>query len=141
MRIATAFVAALVLGACILAIQLDIKVERSSVQIEMPVLGEYPSAMSRLRISEVQSGSTLWEVRSMRFQPIQLFRLEFKVGDNPVSLLSQSKWAKSHIVAPRNRPSSSFVEESSTGSRSGTSPDGERPPEPSDFQLEKNSLG
>lgn len=64
-----------------------VKIQRSrdTVRVDLQTLGEYPTTISHVRLRNVRTGNTVWEIKTRSGTP-QLHALTFKEGENPVAL-------------------------------------------------------
>ena len=88
---------------------LRISVLERSVVVDMQTLGEYPSDVARLRLSDASTKHLLWEVRG-RNEP-EVGRIELRVGENPVQL-GDVRHGVYDVLAPTNK--STFILEPAT---------------------------
>src|SRR5260370_34656726 len=79
---------------------LRISVQQRSVVVDMQTLGEFPSDLARLPLTDASTKRVLWEVRG-RDQP-QVGRVELYVGENPVQL-GDVRHSVYDVIAPTNR--------------------------------------
>jgi hypothetical protein len=79
---------------------LRISVQERCVVVDMQTLGEYPSDLARLRLTDASTKRVLWEVRG-REEP-QVGRVELYVGENPVQL-GDVRHGVYDVIAPTNR--------------------------------------
>lgn len=63
----------------------EVRVLEGTVEIDVQFLGEYPSPVARIRLTEVSSGSVVWEVVQQGPQPAEIHRLVLAAGANPAS--------------------------------------------------------
>lgn len=84
---------------------LQIETQRDSVTIHLETLGEYPTSVSRLVLTEVRSGDTLWEVRKAPAGIPQLWRITFRAGSNPTEVTSIFGDGSLEVVEPKNAAS------------------------------------
>jgi hypothetical protein len=63
----------------------DVRVLDGAVEIDVQFLGEYPSPVARIRLTEVSSGSLIWEVVQQGPQPAEMRRLVLAEGANLAS--------------------------------------------------------
>ncbi len=105
MRLRTALLWAWFLGltACFAA-PFGVKVKGDMAQIEVSTLGEYPTSVRRIRLSEAESGSLVWELSSGPRVP-QIWDFTLRAGLNPAQLPTVFRGREYHVVAPRGRSS------------------------------------
>ena len=62
-----------------------IEVEGAQAKVDVSTVGEYPTSVSRIRLSEGDSGRVLWELASGHEVP-QIWDFTLRLGLNPVEL-------------------------------------------------------
>jgi hypothetical protein len=77
----------------------------SKVTVDVSTLGEYPTTVSRIRLSDVGNGAVVWEVRA-ESGPAQLHRFSLTEGENPVQV--DADYGSYRVVAPFNSASFSL---------------------------------
>lgn len=74
-------------SACAKRLSLRLRNSGASVEVDLQSLGEYPSAVQRLRLTESASGLVVWEVQARKAREggsaPQLWKLTFMIGMNP----------------------------------------------------------
>ena len=68
----------------------------SAVTIDVQTLGEYPTSVSCVRVSEVSSGQVIWEIRSVGIAQARSFILH--VGENSAS--THADHGTFRVIAP-----------------------------------------
>jgi hypothetical protein len=61
----------------------DAEIEGSEIVVDVQFLGEYPSPVSRIRLMEVSTGSTVWEVIQVDEDVPEMRKVSLSVGANP----------------------------------------------------------
>lgn len=74
--------------------------EKNAVTLSLKSLGEYPSTIDYVKISERQSGKILWEVAREKGKRGQFHTIEFKVGENNV--YRDWDWKNFKVLKPNN---------------------------------------
>lgn len=62
---------------------LKTEVTEAGVKIRFETLGEYPSAVSRVRLKNRTSNTVIWEVQKATNSP-QMWRVTLRLGENPI---------------------------------------------------------
>jgi hypothetical protein len=65
--------------------KVKVQANRGTVAIDLQTLGEYPTTISHVRLSDKRNKATIWEIKTKSGTP-QLHGLTFKLGENSVSL-------------------------------------------------------
>lgn len=73
-----------------------------AVTMNIETLGEYPTTVSHLRVTEADSGTLIWEIRSSGIAQARAFKLH--VGENPA--LVKAEYGSFETLTP---PSRTFV--------------------------------
>ena len=76
---------------------LRVTMRPGAVVIDMQTLGEYPSDVARVRLTDVASNRVVWEVKG-RDEP-QLGRVQLSVGEN-VAAISDVRHGSYDVLAP-----------------------------------------
>ena len=76
-----------------------------SVVVDAQTLGEYPTTVSRVRVTEAPNGPTVWEIRARQGTP-QIHKLAFVPGVNSVTLAHPDSGGY-EIIVPKE--GSSFI--------------------------------
>ncbi len=71
----------------------------NSVVIHVETLGEYPTSVGRIRLTEVSSSKTIWEIQRSAGTP-QLWKFELRSGENPVIPTVVTGGGSFSVVAP-----------------------------------------
>ena len=82
----------------------EIKVKGRSAQVDVSTLGEYPTSVSRIRLSETDSHKVVWEIVAGKQVP-QIWGLTLKVGANPAKLARIFAGREYRLVRPQKQPS------------------------------------
>jgi hypothetical protein len=90
--------ACLELAGC-LAVPFDVKVDGKVATIDVSTLGEYPTSVSRIRLSQVSNQSVVWELIAGSKIP-QIWSLTLHVGENSVALENTFHGRSYKIVHP-----------------------------------------
>jgi len=81
-----------------------IDVEGVQAKIDVSTLGEYPTSVSRIRLSERDSGKVLWELASGQRVP-QIWDFTLRMGLNPVELVDAAQNHMYQVVRPKGASS------------------------------------
>jgi hypothetical protein len=76
-----------------------IDVQGAQAKIDVSTLGEYPTSVSRIRLSERDSGKVLWELASVQRVP-QIWDFTLSMGPNSVELVDAAQNHKYRVVHP-----------------------------------------
>jgi hypothetical protein len=93
------------MAAC-LAVPCELKVEGKAVRVDVSTLGEYPTSVSRIRLSEEGSHTILWELATGTRVP-QIWGFTLREGINPVEPIDVFQGRQYRIVRPQGQ--SGFV--------------------------------
>lgn len=93
--------ALLALAGC-LAVPFAVRVKGDVATIDVSTLGEYPTSVSRIRLSEVSHQAVVWEVAAGSRVP-QIWGLALRVGDNPAALTSAFQGRGYRVVYPMGK--------------------------------------
>jgi hypothetical protein len=74
----------------------------SKVTVDVSTLGEYPTTVTRIRLSDVGNGAVVWEVRSEN-GAAQLHGFSIAEGDNPVQV--DAYYGSYRVLVPSNSAS------------------------------------
>jgi hypothetical protein len=83
-------VAALLALAGCLAVPFEVRVKGDVATIDVSTLGEYPTSVSRIRLSEASHQTVVWA-------------LDLRVGDNPAALTRVFQGLRYRVVFPRGK--------------------------------------
>jgi hypothetical protein len=97
-------VAALLALAGCLAVPFEVRVKGDVATVDVSTLGEYPTSVSRIRLSDASHPAVVWEVVAGSRVP-QIWGLDLHVGDNPAALTSVFQGRRYRVVVP---PGKSF---------------------------------
>jgi hypothetical protein len=87
----------LVLAACVAGPPLRVKPSTGGVRIDVATLGEYPTTIWSVRVSEVGSGALVWEVQAKG--GMQIWGFDLHDGANPTKLTTS--WGVGEVIVPR----------------------------------------
>lgn len=62
----------------------DAQIDGDEIVVDVQFLGEYPSPVSRIRLTDLATGSTVWEVDKLGEGVPQMRRVILTVGTNPI---------------------------------------------------------
>ena len=66
-------------------IPLEVKVKDGAISVDTQELGEYYSALSRIRVSDTETGATVWEAKSVELDGLTpVWKFSLVVGENVV---------------------------------------------------------
>lgn len=103
--------AALVFLACDLGLpRLHIEHGPGSATVHLESLGEYPTSVGRLLLTDVQSGQTIWDARRSAGTP-QLWKISFQAGENSAQPVGVVGGGSFDIAIPQEAPSFSLEPE------------------------------
>jgi hypothetical protein len=77
----------------------------NGIGVDVQTLGEYPTTISRIRLSDAQSGQAIWEVHAARdSQPggPQLSRFSLSAGPNPARIEAVMAGSYDVVVPPHS---------------------------------------
>jgi hypothetical protein len=94
-----------VMTGCVAA-SFEIEVKGRVARVDVSTLGEYPTSVSRIRLSEADSHKVLWEIVAGKQVP-QIWGLTLNVGANPVKLARIFAGRDYRLISPQNK--STFV--------------------------------
>jgi len=100
---AVAVLAAGVLSSCSGRPPLHVDQKAGVVEVNVETLGEYPTTIRRLRLSEPSDRAVLWELVASEGAP-QIHRIRLHVGPNDASF-SDADGGKYSVVIPSSAPS------------------------------------
>jgi hypothetical protein len=89
------------MAAC-LAVPCEIKAEGKAVRVDVSILGEYPTSVSRIRLSEERSHTVLWEIAAGTRVP-QIWGFTLREGINPVEPVEAFQGRRYRIVRPQGQ--------------------------------------
>ena len=69
------------------------------VEINVELLGEYPSTVERIRVSQVKTNDVVWEIEAVSIAP-QLWKFDLRPGLNPVHLALPIKRGAFRVLQP-----------------------------------------
>jgi hypothetical protein len=95
-------VAALLALAGCLAVPFEVRVKGDVATIDVSTLGEYPTSVSRIRLSEASHQTVVWQVVAGSRVP-QIWALDLRVGDNPAALTRVFQGLRYRVVFPRGK--------------------------------------
>ena len=72
----------------------------NTITVDVQTLGEYITSISRIRVSDLSKGRTIWEIQGEGSTP-QISKFELSVGDNPALLKSVQAGRSYRILVPR----------------------------------------
>src|SRR6266849_6913643 len=75
----------------------EIKIKGERAKVDVSTLGEYPTSVSRIRLSEQDSGKVLWELTSGHRSP-QIWGFTLRVGANSVQVVDTAQNHKYQAV-------------------------------------------
>lgn len=85
MRILCCGTLVILLGAC-MAPPLELqRIDGDKVVVRLETLGEYPSPIRRIKLSDTSSGSVIWEIQARTTIP-QIWQVSLRAGVNPTIL-------------------------------------------------------
>lgn len=96
-----------VFSGCELAPPLRISSDGAAVVIGVETLGEYPTSIKRIKISEARSPRTLLELRADGDRSPQIWNITLGLGENSISSLDLPEPELYRVVAPST--GSSFI--------------------------------
>jgi hypothetical protein len=73
-----------------------------AVVVDVETLGEYPTTISRVRLTNPQTHSTIWEIKANSGTP-QLHAMILREGDNSVSLADPDTGTYTVVSPPNSR--------------------------------------
>jgi hypothetical protein len=69
--------------------------------VDLRTLSDYPSTVTRVRLSENSSGRVVWEIQSASGTP-QIWTIELSAGPNATNLPPNVQYGNYSVVAPLN---------------------------------------
>lgn len=104
MKLIVVIVLSLVAAGCRSKPPLKLVMSEGSVVVDVQTLGEYPTTVNRVRLTEV-NGPTVWEIRAEQGTP-QIHKLTFVTGMNSATLAHPDS-GQYEVVVPKG--ASSFI--------------------------------
>lgn len=114
-RVAVGVLSCLFLGACSGRPPLHVKHDAGAVELNVETLGEYPTTIRRVRLSDVATRAVLWEIKATDGTP-QVHRIRLRLGPNG-GTFDDADGGKYSVVVPSAaasfllRPSTAYVVE------------------------------